>query len=347
MNSADESQPYDHAIRQGIKWLTTVRRPDGSYIATSLAAHYKSPLLFAETDMAAEGNLTLDWIINHYMTKDGHFEETASGAAVSRFCDLYEDLWMAWGAARLGRSEVSRTTFDFCSNFFDTSFGGFRSTLKTTPAIGADIYDLRSTALAGLVAITMGELDVAVAAGKFAVALMDLQPDVGDKFLLVRDEHGNLIKSYPTDLARFFVIPRIADRSQTPLYYALGLGIILLAKLFEVTGETRFLTTAERYAAVCRDYGREVLRNHYSGKLGWAFRVLSRLTGKQEYTRWANQALEYLLETQLPSGAWSVPTLYARSEDQPLSFTIDRTAEYILWITYVRSEGRPNPGRAW
>jgi hypothetical protein len=295
--------------------------------------------------MTAEGNLTLNWIINHYMTKAGHFEETASGAAVSRFCDLYEDLWIAWGAARLGRSEVSRTIFGFCSNFFDTRFGGFRSTLKTVPVIGAEIYDLRSTALAGLVALTMGELDIAVAAGKFTAALMDLQPDVREEFLLVRDEQGNLKESYPAELARFFVIPRFAGRSQTPLYYALGLGIILLARLFEVTGDTRCLAAAERYALVCQDYGKEVLCNHYSGKLGWAFRVLSRLTGKQEYKQWADQAIEYLFETQLPSGAWSVPTLYARSEDQPLLFTIDRTAEYILWITYVKSEAARRTGR--
>jgi hypothetical protein len=271
------------------------------------------------------------------MTPEGHFVDTQAGVTLNRYCDLYEDLWIAWGAARLGRFEVSLAVFRFCSRFFAEEYGGFRSTTKAAPPIDTSLYDLRSTALAGLVALALGAPEVAAAAGRFAMVIMDLQPNPLDEFFLARDETGDLFRSYPPELARAFVIPRFPDRSQTPLYYALGLGIVLLASLYETTGNVSYLAGAERYATICQNYGEEILRNHYSGKLGWAFSLLWRLTNSDKYARISAIALDYLMETQLPDGSWSVPTLFTRYEDQPLAFTIDRTAEYTLWIKFIES----------
>jgi hypothetical protein len=347
VNDEQGRRPDERVVSDALGWLSSVRNPGGGYAAASLSAHYKSPLLFAQCNLSATGNEILEWTVDNYMTSAGHFQETGgTTSAVRRYCDLYEDLWLAWGASRLQQARVANEIFDFCLKFLDDKHGGFRSLIQDAGLGEPTPYDLRSTALAGIAALAAGKEQVAREAGRFTIALLEMQPENASEFFLVRDASGKLITSYPPDVARFFSVPERPIPGETPLYYALGLGMTFLAKLYELTGDSTHLAGAERYAAQCRKRGEDILRNHYSGKLGWGFKLLQRLTGRTEYGELSAIAVGYLLRTQMPSGAWHVPTLYPDFLDQPLSFTIDRTAEYALWIQYVNSEDSALRSRA-
>ena len=195
-----------HAISSGTRWLRSNRTPDGLYPTCDLVSHYKSPLLLAEAGFAADGQTVLGWLVENYMTKSGHFHDPADAAAKSRFCDLYEDLWIAWGAARLHDEETARVTFDFCVSFLSDRHGGVSSNVSMAAGRCAQLYDLRSTALTGITALAQHRTDVAKACALFVTQLIQAQAAESSQFFIVRNEKGNLITEYPEELARIFVI---------------------------------------------------------------------------------------------------------------------------------------------
>ena len=274
-----------HAISSGTRWLRSNRTPDGLYPTCDLVSHYKSPLLLAEAGFAADGQTVLGWLVENYMTKSGHFHDPADAAAKSRFCDLYEDLWIAWGAARLHDEETARVTFDFCVSFLSDRHGGVSSNVSMAAGRCAQLYDLRSTALTGITALAQHRTDVAKACALFVTQLIQAQAAESSQFFIVRNEKGNLITEYPEELARIFVIS--AD-SRTPggvpLYYALALAVIFLFQLYCATMSPEYLDTAKQYAIVCSRHADFIFRNHYSGKVAWAFSDASQAYHRIQYT---------------------------------------------------------------
>lgn len=146
--------PYEEYTRRATEWLCGEMQDDGSLAdAHDLAAYYKLPTALARMNRLAEGNKILDWTITHYQDERGHFNYGDMGKSGSRYCDLYEDLWLTWGAQMLGRLDCMRKTFSFALTYFDPGQGGFRSSISTINNPPSEILDLRSTALGGIVAL--------------------------------------------------------------------------------------------------------------------------------------------------------------------------------------------------
>lgn len=330
-----DASKYCTAIRKGVEWLSVLQKGDGSYgtDVTALEAYYKSPLAFAEAGKQSRGQKLLYWIAGKYLSSSGHFRESLVDLPSERYCDLYQDFWITWGAYRLGQLDIAQKTMNFALRFFDRSNGGFQACIYEGSSTARK--ELRSTALGGLVSLIAGNIEVAKAAGEFVIETLDLQPDLHQGFFLLRDASGRPVTEYHQEMERFFIV----SRSQAnPLYYALGLAVAFLAKLFLVTNESKYLTNAERYSAVCEEYGQEVLHHHYSGKLGWGLAMLYRITQEPKYAKLAITIADYLTDLQLPTGEWFLPRLFVDPGEQPLALTIDRTAEYVVWLTYVVDE---------
>ncbi|OIJ66087.1 hypothetical protein WN71_020735 [Streptomyces mangrovisoli] len=198
-------------------------------------------------------------------------------------------------------------------------------------ADGEEFYDLRSTALAGLVGLSVGDDEAVAGALDFTRRLMADQPDLPRNFFLVRDSKGHLVTSFDDAEARLFTVG-FAEHQRDPLYYALGLGMTFLAAAHERDGAPESLSGALAYAEQCMARTDAILRHHYTGKIGWGMAKLYRLTRRPEHRAVAEQAAEHLLRTQLSSGAWWIPTLYSAPEEQPRAVTLDRTAEHALWL---------------
>lgn len=330
-----ETSKYYAAIKRGTEWLCLLQKEDGSYgtDVTALEAYYKSPLAFAEAGKMIEGHKVLDWIIENHLTSEGHFHETLVDPSFQRYCDLYQDFWIIWGAYRLGRLDIAQRTLDFTLHFFDRSSGGFQSIITVDPPSAP--REVRSTALGGLVNLIAGNIEVAKAAGDFLVEMLDLQPDLSRGFFLVRDASESVVTDFPPEKERFFVVSRNQTR---PLYYALGLAVSFLAKLFLMTQESKYLSFTERYFGVCEGYGQDIFQHHYSGKLGWGLAMLYRITRESKYAQLAITVADYLTALQLPTGEWFLHGLFPEPREQPLVLTIDRTAEYIVWLTYIIRE---------
>ncbi len=332
-NQMDER--LNRSYIDGIHWLLRVRGSEARYPSHDLVSHYKSPLLLAEGGLVAEGTEVLSWLVTNYMTDANHFYDKEDRAARGRYCDLYEDLWIAWGASRLSSDDLARSIFGFCLCFFDEDHGGFASRVAHLASDQSQLYDLRSTSLAGVVALELEELDAATAAARWVTDLIQGQKDDAG-FFMVRDQRGEIVRTYPPNLARIFVVPKRVSPFATPLHYALALAIIFLVKIYDSTARDEYLTTAREYASLCVGQEPAILRNHYSGKLAWGLALLAGATGEDSYLSKARAAINYILSNQQATGQWSVPTLFPKLEQQPLPVTIDRTAEYTLLAKYIR-----------
>ncbi|MEU1342755.1 hypothetical protein [Streptomyces sp. NPDC005827] len=299
-------------------------------------------MALATSGYPEQARAAISWIAQRYTGSDWHTSDPQNTAAIARQCDAYENLWLAWGAQRSGMTREARGFYGRCRDLQDPVTGGVRSRVD---ALSVDLYDLRSTALTGLVGLSIGDEQAVSHAAEFTLRLMEDQPDTSRGFFLVRDGKGQLITSFPEGDARLFVVG-FAQRQHDPLYYALALGMAFLATVYDQYGEAEFLSGARRYAAECMARTNWILRHHYTGKIGWGMSLLYRITGEHQYRAMAEQAVSYLLRTQLASGAWWIPTLYESFDDQPRAVTLDRSAEHALWLRLFsdtfRAEGTPS-----
>lgn len=326
------TNPYAvHARRaslRGIEWLRQNLTEDGCYGVEGLLPHYKTPMSLATCGYPDQARAVISWITERYTGSDWHTRDPQDTAAALRQCDVYENLWLAWGAQKAGMAREARGFYGRCRDLQDPVTGGVRSRVGAAPV---DFYDLRSTALTGLVGLSIGDARAVSDAAEFTLRLIADQPAISEGFFLVRDGKGKLVTSFPEKDARLFVVG-FAERQRDPLYYALALGMTFLAAVYEQRGVSDFLSGALRYAAECLARTDGILRHHYTGKIGWGMSLLYRITGEHRYRTTAEQAVGHLLRTQLGSGAWWIPTLYERVGDQPRSVTLDRSAEHALWL---------------
>ena len=334
---------YRGAAHMGIEWIIQNTESNGRLRrASSLQAYYKTPLSLAEAGREEEANHVINWITRNYARDDGYYQDAAA-AQTPRRADLYETLWIAWGAAVLERSDIANGALAFALRHLDPADGGLYSSAAGNAR--AQGKDLRSTALGGLVSTVMGRMDAAAAAAAFVMSLLRLQPRLeSGHFFLVRDYSGRIITSFPSDSERYFVI---TPRQPRPLYYALGLAVAFLAKLALVTGNPQYLDAAQAYVDVCASYGQSLLLHDYAGKLAWGLALIYRQTGQALSESWLIEICDYLCTLQQPSGEWHLTFLprteITRSGIQNMSY--DRTAEYSLWLNYVTRESRQGQAR--
>ena len=326
---------YNAAIRKGVQWLRPLLSEDGSYKAhvATLEAYYKSPMAFAKVGNIADGQRVLQWIVHTYLTKDGHFQDSSAYPFSQRYCDLYRDLWLVWGAHHLNQSDVVQRCFNFVLRYYDSSCGGFQSSIATKHLDA--MFDLRSTAFGGLVSLYTKNTEVALKAGNFVIEMLNLQPDLSKGFYLVRDAGGNLITNFSRKIERFFIV---SQSQKQPLFYALGFAISFLTKLYHVTHKTEYWAAAETYLRICETFGQRIFQHHYSGKIGWGLAMMHNLTENPQYVELTVSVADYLVSMQLPTGEWYLSSLFSKPRKQPIGLTIDRTAEYIVWLTYIVHE---------
>lgn len=325
-----ESDTAEYAAALGMEWLRKQQRWSGEYRGelVGLDGYYKSPVSYAKAGLQREGRRAMEWCVHNYMTKEGHFVATHGSA--DRHSDLYPDLWLVWGALRLGYTAVSELTLDFVMRHVESRTGGIRS--RVGPNAEHRCADLRSTALGGLVALLAGHHDVAIKAARFVLELLELQPQVS-RFFLAMEPNGQLVESYPAAHARFFVV---SSEQKRPLLYAFGLAVAFLAKLFSVTRAPEYLSGAESYYFHAQEHGRpNAARHPYVGKLAWGASMLYRETGEPAYRIFVSEVVGYILSLQVPSGAWWVKDNYGEFALQPRELTLDRTAEFALWLTSI------------
>lgn len=246
-------------------------------------------------------------------------------------CDLYEDLWLGWGAHLLGLTDDAKRIYSFVLRYQDESTGGFLSQLAESE-VGHFLVDLRSTSLSGILALSLGDHTAGRAAAEFVKSHLTAQPAPNDSFYLAREAGtgrlANIVDGVP---ARYLVVSRTVSR---PLFYALGLAIGFLALASDKLTDNTLGLAAYRFAVASLAFAPDCFIHDYSGKLFWAYSLIeSRLDGVS-FPHIAEGIGRHLCSRQLADGSWSQLDILSGGS------SINLTSEYIFWLMIVANGGR-------
>jgi len=328
---------YFQARERGANWLLSQVRPDGSLPEPSLNAHYKLPYALVVAGHPLVARRALDYLNRSFLNAEGDYVEDPSDPASRggfRCFYVYCDCWIAEAAQRIGRFDVARRTGKFVLAYQDEKTGGFRSDPEGRTIEGE--MDLLSTARAGMLSLFLGEMEAAARAGDFLLDATKKQPWPEKAVCLAFDPSGSAITTVPEGKGEGLYMVKTDQPRQ--LYFYLGYPMAFLARLYQATGEARYLEGARQYFAYHKNCSSDVFSSWPSGKSGWGAAVLHTLTGEEEHGRAAETLADFLLHTQSPDGFWFNARSYARVEDQPPAVTFDVTAEFVVWLSSILQE---------
>lgn len=334
-------RPYRKAGLRAVQYLIGKLRKDGTYgpDVTDLAGYYKTPWLLLTGGRHYRAYRVLGYLRRTFMRANGDFM-TADGLrtedAILAELGPYMNGWIAMGAHKIGRFDVSGPAYLYVASHFHRELGGF--TIHTPYGAGDDMTDGFVTAHLGLTSLYFGALDRARRAGDFLCRLLEQQPDLAAGFYLRVDAGGALVTDYPAELEPLHLVK---TREPYQLYFLVGYPIGFLAKLSEATGEAKYLDGARAYLGFALSCHETLFRHLYSHQVAWGAAVVARLTGDRTANQTALRIVDYLSHVQEANGRW-LP-------GEPAYVSFDLTAEIALWLLEVSAElvdpvGRANPG---
>lgn len=326
----DETGTYRRAALRGVEWLVGQMRPDGSYglDVADPASYYKSPwlmLLAGRNDLAYR---LLGHIERTYMRPNGDFllaDGVKSGNGVFDEYWPYMNAWIAMASQKLGRFDMARKAWAYLRTYYHEGLGAF--TLRAPYGEGDNLVEGFITAHLGLASLYFGEDGRARTAGDFLLRLLALQPDLSRALYLRVDDGGTLVTGLPPELQDLGAV-KTAEPCQ--LYFLVGYPIAFLAKLYDATGEPRYLDGSRAYLDFARSCHETLYSFFYAHKVGWAASLLARMTGEEEARTMARRIADYLVSIQEPNGGWV--------QDLPAHTSYDQSAEICAWLLELSAE---------
>ncbi len=164
-------------------------------------------------------------------------------------------------------------------------------------------------------------------AGDFLCHLLELQPDISESLYMRVDDGGSLITDLPPELEILGVV-RASEPYQ--LYFLVGYPIAFLAKLYDATGEEKYLEGSLVYLDFAHSCHETLYSFHYAHKVGWAASLVARLTGAAAAESTARRIANYLVSIQEPDGGWV--------QNEPNHTSFDQSAEIATWLLELSAE---------
>jgi hypothetical protein len=321
---------YEQAADRSVQWLAAQLHDDGSYgpEADDLACYYKSPYLFQLSGRPREAAVLLSFIRGRFMRADHDFTTSAGhksdNAAFTEYW-AYPNGWLAIGAHRMGRFDISYPAFEYLRSGYDSGQGGFCTGKPAGP--GCAVADALTTAHLGLLCLYFGDVQRACSAGNWLARLLRGQPDLDTGLFLRLDRSGHLVRDFPAAMAPFHLVHR---REPGQAYFMLGYPVAFLAKLYEATADAAQLRTACGYLDFALSCTGDLRSSPASHKVAWGAAILTRLTGERRYRELSATIADHLLDIQDPGGSW-LP-------GEPAHTRFDQTAEIAIWLREISAE---------
>jgi len=307
---ADTFQRYHETAQKAVEYQLGYQRPDGGYLWEGYAvdAHHKQAYSWGMAGRFAEAHRLLNWAGRERLQPNGQLKDYNG--------DVYKHSWFFQGAHRLGRFDLSYPVMNFLVSC-QAPCGGF-------PHFAGDRL-LRSlaTAWTGISAIYAGRVEVARRAAQCSISLVEQQPDDARFYYkMTRDGRLFVDDSDPDNL--------IDVTKPKQAYWEVGLPMMLMCRMYQITGQPHFLDVARRLF----EFKLRCFDDNYawagSGKSSLAAAIYYLLTDDPRARRAAVRFLDFLVETQYPEGGW-------RDETEPdeLLIYIDHAAEFSVWIREI------------
>jgi hypothetical protein len=326
------------AIRGAIEWLSS-NDPRIEAMA-DLASHYKAPYLYSVVGDPVRARKYADLIRSRYLQPDGDFRTRpdAKGwdhlpcSPANRY--IYPNGWLIAGFQKMGAYGLAQKGLAFIRRFQSQRLGGFCSRFHiASGAVIPDFLDSSSTSSGGLALLACGQVDEAVRAGDFILRLLDAQPQP-ERFYFSSWEDG---KGLMTDVfgeedqnalrgRKQFCLSAEAD-PRYELVWLIGKPMKFLAKLYDATGDRRYLDGAGALFDFFHRLPEGRWNNYANCKIMWGGAELYRHTGDPRYYQTAVRILEWMCDSRRPWGGWVHWLWYNSDEEQPFPAALDLVQE--------------------
>ncbi len=313
---------YKDARDKGGEYLLQQLHDDGSFGDGTVGDYYKVPAAFQVCGETNAANRLCNWIRQNGIAKNGDFGPRTDYS--SGYPHAYFNIWVIMGAQRLGQFDLAQRGMDFLMDFYDDESGGFYSSLtERTPTTKQDLWVVSGC---GQAALYTGRLDVAQGVGRWMQRMMDEQPNYPEVMYTVSTPDGGLVTDVDPDDPIRYVLVNATEGDQ--FFFHPGIAGAFLARLYQSTGETRWLDLAKQYilfAETATDNLYWLLR---AGKVMWASSILWTLTRDTKYRDMAIKVGNNVVAQQHADGWWAA----VGEEGTPSN---DATAEMVVWLDEV------------
>lgn len=324
---------------RGAQWLLQQQRPDGALKDTdnTLATYFKTPLAFSSAGEGAAGKQLLSWVRENALTSIGDFAGTA-GRGTQAHNATYANAWLIVGAQRLGNYDLAHRAVERLLQLRFDGGGFYRVTpdqnVPSPNAQDGGLYtsglvpgttDLLCTSMSGHACLATGRLREAQMAGDLLCRIWEAQPNVPEGVYFQWHEHDGLVTDFSEDAADAFMIIASATKQK---YFQVGIAASFLAKLYEITGNDRYLQVACEYLDATDCFADDRFSTPQSGKVGWGAAYVYRLTGDSKYQNIARTVGESLVALQGATGSWV-------EESQDMSRQLEVTSEFVALLNEI------------
>jgi hypothetical protein len=234
----------------------------------------------------------------------------------------------------MGSYGLAQKGLAFLRRFQCPELGGFWSRFDAdSGSVVRTFLDSSSTSSGGLALLACGQVEDAMRAGDFILRLLDAQPQP-ERFYFSSWEAG---RGLMTDVfgeedqnalrgRKQFCLSAEAD-PRYELVWLIGKPMKFLAKLYDASGDRRYLDGAARlFAFFCRlPEGRWT--NYANCKIMWGASELYRHTRDPRYNETAARILKWICDSQRSWGGWVHWLWYRSDEEQPFAAALDLVQE--------------------
>jgi hypothetical protein len=294
-----------------------------------LACFYKLPYLMQLAGRAQQAHRLLDCIGDRFLSPDGDFLTSDGFKTADPVLALYPGYingWVAMGAHKVGRFDLSFPAWNHLRGFWNTDLGGFA--IDPGPGAANANIEVLMCAHLGLVALYLGDLGLATGAGRALQKFLSLQPAPQERLFLRMTGDAKLQTEFPAEAAGLHVV-EAAQPAQA--WFFVGYPMAFLARLFRATGEQQHLDAARGYFDFARRGAPRMVGEHFAHKVAWGAAELASLTGDAAHWRLAAEISERLIAAQDPDGVWMA--------DQPAHTRMDQSAEVATWLLEIAALG--------
>ena len=300
---------YRGAALRAVDYTTGFLQPDGGYIWEGYVpnAFHKQVYSWLLAGRIEESHRLMDWAGRNRLQTDGRLKEYVG--------DVYKQTWFALSAQRLGRYELSYPVMNYLMSL-QAPCGGFPRYEDE------DVVRAVASGFVGIAALAFGTLEVAKQAAQSCIDTLDRQPVEGRFYChMARDGKVVTENDHPKALHVDMSKPK-------QIYYELGVPMLLMCRLYQVTREKKWLEAAKRFFETHLACFEDSFACVGSGKSALAAAIYYGLTDDERALEAAYRWCDFVVETQLPDGSW----IDLPKEPDELLYYVDHAACFTIWL---------------
>ena len=289
-----------------------------------MCGYHKMIYMLSFVGQAERATRLCSWVEANVLDEEGDFIDPSGRQGPMSAYYNYPNSWLAMGAHRLEKYDISYRAMDFLTSLQHPDTGGF---LAAGPEAGfEDRQGILSTATVGLACVQTGQLEAAERAGSFLVNMFNSQPKIGTRLYFYIEKTDQFVTTYEDEVATAHAIT--LDRP-SQWYFVPGLAACFLIKLHHATGEKVFLDTAQSYVQFADTSGEDRYDDARSGFFGLAAAMLYAITDVNNYASIAEQVGNNIISAQMGNGSWAEASMGF----EPPAPILDATAENVIILT--------------